>query len=560
MSAPAKMFETDPQLQRILSRIAPQAARRWHDHLARFGAWVAADVEPQAVYTDAAAPPFLVSFDRAGTPVNDVRTNPLWDAVSRGVYERGIVGLNYGPDPAPFAITFAMGYLLAQADLAVHCPATMTGAVAYVLSRFAPDGLRDRYLGRLTAMDGTALTGGTWATELHGGSDVGATTTTATPAGSHVLLDGLKWFTSNPVGGLAVATARPVGAGPGPRGLGLYLVPYTLEDGSENPMRIRRLKDKLGTRGVPTAEIELAGTRGFEIAAPLDGLRLMRQALGFSRLHNAMAAIGAQRRALEEVVAYTAGRHAFGNPIIAYPMVQDDVLRIAADLAAGMALSFEAVAAFDASERDIMKRPWMRLATALAKAVTADDAVASCRRAMEAIGGNAYTNDYPVARLVRDASVLTIWEGPANIQALEVVRLLASEPGAVAAFHERIARALADVPRGLATSADAVAAGVAAVREAARYLAGEPAEAQRHARRLMTLMAETLASALLVEDAAADPARAPVLRAYVEARLAPPARRGIAPGTDWAHREFDGILASFGLAGAPAAPARRRTA
>ena len=225
-----------------------------------------------------------------------------------------------------------------------------------------------------------------------------------------------------------------------------------------------------------------------------------------------------------------------------------------------MALSFEAVAAFDASERDIMKRPWMRLATALAKAVTADDAVASCRRAMEAIGGNAYTNDYPVARLVRDASVLTIWEGPANIQALEVVRLLASEPGAVAAFHERIARALADVPRGLATSADAVAAGVAAVREAARYLAGEPAEAQRHARRLMTLMAETLASALLVEDAAADPARAPVLRAYVEARLAPPARRGIAPGTDWAHREFDGILASFGLAGAPAAPARRRTA
>ena len=280
MSAPAKMFETDPQLQRILSRIAPQAARRWHDHLARFGAWVAADVEPQTVYTDAAAPPFLVSFDRAGTPVNDVRTNPLWDAVSRGVYERGIVGLNYGPDPAPFAITFAMGYLLAQADLAVHCPATMTGAVAYVLSRFAPDGLRDRYLGRLTAMDGTALTGGTWATELHGGSDVGATTTTATPAGSHVLLDGLKCFTSNPVGGLAVATARPVGAGPGPRGLGLYLVPYTLEDGSENPMRIWRLKDKLGTRGVPTAEIELVGTRGFEIAAPPDGLRLMMEAWG----------------------------------------------------------------------------------------------------------------------------------------------------------------------------------------------------------------------------------------------------------------------------------------
>lgn len=560
MTAPAKVFETDPQLQRILSRIAPDAALRWHDHLARFGDWVEAEVEPQAVYTDGHAPPFLVSFDRDGTPVNDVRTNPLWNAVSRGVYERGIVGLNYGPNPAPFAITFAMGYLLAQADISVHCPATMTGAVAYVLSRFAPDSVRDCYLPRLAAMDGTALTGGTWATEHHGGSDVGATTTTATPAGDHMVLEGLKWFTSNPVGGVAVATARPAGAAPGPRGLGLYLVPYALEDGTDNPMRVRRLKDKLGTRGVPTAEIELSGTRGYELAPPPDGLRLMMEALGFSRLHNAMAAIGAQRRALREVVAYAAGRSAFGNSIIEYPMVQDEILRIAADLAAGMALSFEAVAAFDASEDDAGQRPWMRLATALAKSVTADDAVASCRRAMEVIGGNAYTNDYPLARLVRDASVLTIWEGPANIQALEVVRLLATEPGALAALQQRVTQALAGAPALLAISANAVAGALAEVMEAARYLAAQPAEAPRHARRLMTLMAETLAAALLVEDARADPTRAHVLRTYVEARLAPPPRRGIGPGADWAHRDFGAILDGFGLGDATAVPARRRIA
>ena len=190
----------------------------------------------------------------------------------------------------------------------------------------APDVVRQQFLYDVVRMDGLAKTGGTWATEQHGGSDVGATTTTALFAnGNRFALHGLKWFTSNANSGLAVATARPEGAPPGSAGLGLYLVPSHLEDGQPNHYRIRRLKDKLGTKGLPTGEIDLLGAEAVEIAPPPDGFKLMMEALEYSRVHNAVGSAGVQRRALREALAWANSRHAFGHVLCDYPMVQDRV-------------------------------------------------------------------------------------------------------------------------------------------------------------------------------------------------------------------------------------------
>src|SRR5262249_55082216 len=156
---------------------------------------------------------------------------------------------------------------------------------------------------------------------------VGATTTVAVPAGRHFALHGLKWFTSNANSGLAIATARPEGAPPGSAGLGLYLVPSHLEDGSANYYKIRRLKDKLGTKGLPTGEIDLLGTVAFEIAPPPHGFKLMMEALEYSRVHNAVGSAGAQRRALREALAWARSRRAFGRVLAEYPMVQDELIR-----------------------------------------------------------------------------------------------------------------------------------------------------------------------------------------------------------------------------------------
>ncbi|HWA44485.1 MAG TPA: acyl-CoA dehydrogenase family protein [Hypericibacter adhaerens] len=554
-------FRSDLNLQRLLKRSLGNDYARWEPMLGEFGAWVGDAVDRAAAYTDREAPPYLETYDAQGRVANRITRNPAWAAASREAYRRGVIGLNYVSDPAPFEVTFAMGYLLSQADVSLHCPVCMTGAVAYVLDRYGPPAVRARYRERLTRMDGEALTAGTWATELHGGSDVGGTTTVARAEGDHWRLNGLKWFVSNADGGLSLATARPEGAPAGTKGLGLYLVPIMLDDGGLNPMRFRRLKDKLGTVGVPTAEVDLTESWALEVAPPPDGFALMMAALEFSRIHNALASAGLQRRAFVEALHYAAERQAFGDAIVRYPMVQDELLAILVTLEAGTALAFEAARSFDIADRARAgdadeTRVWLRLATALAKYMTGEDAIRACSRAIEIIGGNGYTYDHVTPRLLRDAQVMTVWEGPANIQALEILRLVAGRYGGDKVFTNRIAAMLAAAPGPLGGQAQTVSAALKDWQDALALIRGGPAEAQRHARRLMALMADILAGALLLVEAGeglkqGDHRKSLILQLFIEARFAAPARRGILPQRDWMHREFEALATDQPIATAP---------
>ena len=552
-------YEADFNLQRLLERHLGASLAKWRPMLSSFGAWVAREVDQAAAYTDRHAPPILEAYERDGRLVNRILQNPAWRSVSREAYRCGVVGLNHGEDPAPFLLTFAMGYLLSQADVSLHCPVTMTGAVAYVLARYGSSALKSRYLESLTRMDGEALTGGTWATEQHGGSDIGATTTTARLEGDHHRLNGLKWFASNANGGLALATARPQGAGPGTRGLGLYLVPLALEDGTPNQLRFRRLKDKLGTTGIPTAEVELLDCWAVEVAPPPTGFKLMMAALEFSRLHNTMGAAGLQRRAFAEAVAYATIRQAFGEPIVNYPMVQEELALMLARLEAGTALAFEAARAFDIADRlraseEGESRLWLRLATALAKYHTGEEANRACRAAIEIIGGNGYTYDHVTPRLLRDAQVMTVWEGPANIQALEVLRLIAGKYRGAEAFAARVESLLEASAHSLAAIAAPVRSALADWRAALLVLRADAAEAARHARRLMAAMADILAAALLLEEAAlarasGDERKALVARLFIEAQF--PARRELLPERGWLSRYFHEIASYEVIAPTP---------
>ena len=541
------LYTIDPRLQSVLGRIDGAAQARFGPTLADFGAWVGDTVDREAEYTDRFGRPTLETYDRDGETVNRVRYNPAWQAVSREAYMKGVVGLNYGPAPAPFAITFAMGYLLSQADISLHCPVTMTGAVAYILDRHGPPDLKARYLPDLIRRDGRALTAGTWATELHGGSDVGGSTTIARVRNDHVRLAGLKWFVSNVDGGLALAIARPEGAPPGTAGLGLYLVPMTLADGTPNALRIRRLKDKLGTCGIATGEVDLVDAWSLEVAPPPQGFKLMMKALEISRIHNAMGSVGLQRRAFLEAVSYASHRAAFRQTITAYPMLQDELLAILVELDADLVLAFEAARAFDREQQDPAETPWLRLVTALAKYRTAENANRACRSAIEIIGGNGYTYDMATPRLVRDAQVTTVWEGPANIQALEVLRLLAPRYGGFAAFTARIEAVLARLPDALASAAQTVAGALEDCRAAVNLIAAEPTLAPRHARRLMALMADTLAAAFALDDAAAglaagDRRMAVVAELLLERHFTPAPLRGIVRGENAGHRHFEALI------------------
>lgn len=172
-------YSDDILLRALLERGARDLARRNAGRLEGFGRWVTVEVDAAAAYTDREAPPRLVEAGEGGDPAARLVVNPRYAAIHREAYRHGMVGLNHGPTPEPFLLTFVMGYLLSQADISIHCPVTLTGAVALVLDRLAPEQLRARYLEPLTRMDGSAATGGTWATEREGGSDVGASTTVA---------------------------------------------------------------------------------------------------------------------------------------------------------------------------------------------------------------------------------------------------------------------------------------------------------------------------------------------------------------------------------------------
>lgn len=470
------------------------------NRLADFHEWVLTDVDAQANYTDRYAPPALESYGRDGNLVNRIVANPTYDQQHQECYRRGIIGLPYAEN-APHLVSFAMGFLLSQADISLHCPVTLTGAVAYVLGYHAGEKLRAKYLHDVTRMDGLTKTGGTWATEKHGGCDVGATTTTAVRSGDHFALHGLKWFTSNANSGLAVTTARPTGGPPGSVGLGLYLVPSHLDDSRPNRYFIRRLKDKLGTKGLATGEIELQGTEAVEIAGPPQGFKLMMEALEYSRVHNAVGAAGAQCRAVREAVTWCQSREAFGNKIIHYPMVQDELVRLAVQYQAGSLLAFEAALAFDVSVGDPARKSWLRLVTALAKYLTAEYAITSCRSALELIGGNGYTSDYPIARLYRDAQVLTVWEGPANIQALELLRLLTPKHQGTKEYETRISSIL---PRTTSALGQALKERLNRDLEIIAVVTGDPGTATRYARKLLHRLSESLAFALLCENATGD--------------------------------------------------------
>ena len=359
-------------------------------------------------------------------------------------------------------------------------------------------------------MDGGTKTGGTWATEKHSGSDIGASQSRAIrEKDGSFRLHGQKWFASNASSGMVIATARPEGAPPGPKGLGLYLVLSHLDSHQKIPNRykIEALKDKMGTRGLATAEIDLNGCSAVEIAAPPHGLRVMMEALGYSRVHNCAAAAGVTRRALIEAQSWAERRETFGKKLENRPMIQQELLRMRLRWIEAGTLAFAAAEAFDAAAPDKNAAPdptakiWMRIVTAVAKARSADLAVQSATKLMPLIGGNGYTTGFAAERLLRDAMVLPVWEGPEQIQALDILRVL-SDPDAAPILLGQIDTLKSALPTGqFGFEKMKLESFKGILANDLSFLAAHPEEGEAVAGHLLNRLADILTYALLARDA-----------------------------------------------------------
>ncbi len=430
-------FTVDWRFRARLEQLLPADVLAWaKPRFIEMGDLAAHFFDPRAALADRFSPT-LRTHDRHGNRIDRVEYHPAYLEMARRAYEFGLVSMRYDSGLAqkfgylPYVVIFGLGYVLSQAEAGLYCPICMTDGAARVLIKFADPALRDKWLPRLTSRDFDSLAqGAMFLTEKQGGSDVGANTTKAVPDGDRWRLYGDKWFCSNVDADVILALARPEGAPPGTRGLGLFLVPRTLDDGRRNAYRIHRLKDKLGVRSMATGEVTFEGAEAYVIGDVSRGFTYMTEMINLSRLYNAVASIGSMRRSVYEAVAHARTREAFGRRIIEFPLLRRVLADLIVEHEAAMALVFETIRQLDlvdsgAGSDDAAVQH--RLLLPLSKYYTARLAVWAASQAMEILGGNGYIEEFVTPRLLRDAQVLPIWEGTTNILVLDARRAMIKE-------------------------------------------------------------------------------------------------------------------------------------
>jgi hypothetical protein len=340
-------------------------------------------------------------------------------------------------------------------------------------------------------------------TETTGGSDVGRSQTRAVLENGAWRLYGRKWFTSAVTSQMALTLARPEGNPPGGKGLAMFFVEVRDADGRLNGIRVDRLKDKLGTRKVPTAELMLDGTRAELVGQPVNGTRAIEPMLGVTRMWNSVCAVAFMRRGLALARAYAARREAFGAPLARQPLHADTLAALEAETWGAFLMTFllvELAGRAETGQIDDQQRALLRLVTPLTKLITGKQAVSVVSEVIESFGGAGYVEDTGLPQLLRDTQVLPIWEGTTNVLSLDA--LLRSDLhtglGALMGRASACVRGLKE-PRLAAAGKQAIGA----LERAALWLeTGQDREVlQAGARRLALTIARALQLALLCEHA-----------------------------------------------------------
>jgi acyl-CoA dehydrogenase len=450
--------------------------------------------------------------------VDRIELTAVWKRAARIAAERGVVATAYeGRHGAASRIhQFALVYLFDPSTDTYTCPLAMTDGAARTLLEHRPGGIAERAVARLTSRDPAQMwTSGQWMTERTGGSDVGLSETTATPADGGYRLRGTKWFTSAATSDMALTLARVDGAPAGSRGLTLFYLETRGADGQANGILVNRLKDKLGTRKLPTAELTLDGALATPVTELGNGVRHIAPMLNVTRTWNAVAAVAALRRGVALARDYAHRRVQFGAPLAHKPLHADTLAGVQAELEGAFHLAFRVVELLGRVERGHAEdERLLRILTPIAKLTTAKQCVAGLSEILECFGGAGYVEDTGIPRLLRDAQVLPIWEGTTNVLSLDLLRAGSRE--GFAALDADLAPPIRDARLGeLAESARTTAG------RALRWLADRaPEDCEAGARRVALTLGRSVELALLARHADWALAAGDPLPSYAARRFA----------------------------------------
>jgi alkylation response protein AidB-like acyl-CoA dehydrogenase len=508
-SKPKNFFTADANLQAVLRHYMGDGYTDAGANFTALGEQAATIIDEAAKVEDRIGNhPVLQRWSGIGERTEAIQFHPNHDVIGRLIWASSIMQMQ--GQPGRTVEQMALFYLLNHNGEAGHmCSLACTAGLIRALQVAASPDVRQKFLLPLLNPDYDHMQhGAQFLTEVQGGSDVGANAVLAADNGDGTWrINGEKWFCSNINGDQFLMTARPEKAADGTRGLGLFLVPRLLDDGSTNGFYIRRLKDKLGTRTLASAELDFRDALAYPVGPVDRGFKnVVELVLNTSRLMNAVACAGIMRRAAIEAGYYACQREAFGRPIIDYPLVQEAVADLLSETAAAVASSFYVAHLVDRMDTGLAtedEKGAYRLFVNVNKYVTSVRGSEMVHRAIEVLGGNGAIESFSVLpRLYRDMVVLESWEGTHNVLCLQVLRDIARY-----GIHEPFLRQMNDHLERI--TRPELAGNVQIVKNAlnefpalfGRLNAGGEAYAQAHARRLNDKLAFVGQAALLLSEA-----------------------------------------------------------
>jgi len=423
-------YDSDSLLREYLERKLPAALlERFEPEYRQLGELNGGELY-QLSQADLGKDPVHTVWDPWGNRIDQVEVTEVWKRAQVICAEHGLVAAGYDSELGSHARVHqhVLNYLVQASLDTYNCPLAMTDGAARTLLDLGNKALIDHALPRLLSRDpATMWTSGQWMTESIGGSDVGQTETVARREGDGWRLFGTKWFTSATTADMALTLARPEGSPPGGRGLAVFYLELRDERGRLQDLHINRLKDKLGTRKLPTAELTLDGVAAVPVAGLENGVRNITPMLNITRTWNAVAAVIGMQRAVALTRDYASKREAFGALLIDKPLHVDTMAEMVAETQGAFFLAFrvvELLGRIESGEASEAEQLLSRLLTPIGKLSTGKQAVSVASEALEAFGGAGYVNDTGLPRLLADAQVLPIWEGTTNVLSLDALRAL----------------------------------------------------------------------------------------------------------------------------------------
>ncbi|XP_071755880.1 acyl-CoA dehydrogenase family member 11 [Centroberyx gerrardi] len=508
-------FLEDALLRGYLRRHLPQEAA--FSDLCAFGERVASEVDGWGRECEV-TPPRLVHFDPWGHRVDHIVTSPAWRRMKDLSAQEGLVAIGYERPFGEWSRVYQMSklYIYSPSSGLYTCPLAMTDGAAKVIQSLGVSWPVDEAYSRLTTRHPERFwTSGQWMTERRGGSDVASgTETVAVPQGDgSYKLHGFKWFTSATDADMTLTLARVQdregATTPGSRGLSLFYAEVSRDqEGQLKGIEVQRLKDKLGTRQMPTAELLLDGLQAHRLSDEGRGVASIANMLTVTRIHNSVSAAAAMRRVVQLARDYATRRTAFGKPLKDHPLHMQTLARMEVETRGAFLLVMDVCRLLGREETGMatqLDTHLLRLLTPVLKLYTGKQAVAVVSEGLESFGGQGYIEDTGLPGLLRDAQVLSIWEGTTNVLSLDVLRCVARSSGVVleAYFtHTKSLLAGASSVPSLAPAVKAVDGALSGLGEFVQVAAAKPPSyLQLAARDLAYSLARIYMGALLIDHA-----------------------------------------------------------